>query len=343
MKILVTGGAGFIGSALIRHLIGYTDHHVLNLDALTYAANTQSLKPVSDSDRYSFVHGDIRDGQLLDDVFSSFRPNIVMHLAAESNVDRSINGPSEFILTNILGTGTLLEAARSFWSTLPSSKQERFRFHHISTDEVFGSLGETGSFSETSPYAPNSPYSASKASSDHLARAWFHTYGLPVVTSNCSNNYGPYQFPDKLIPLMILNILRGKDLPVYGNGMNIRDWLYVDDHVKALLRVATEGTPGETYNIGGNEEHTNIDIVRRLCALMDDLAPSKEGPHNRLIAYVADRLGHDARYAVNSSKIRNELGWRPEESLDSGLKKSVEWYLKNEAWWRDIQSGRLSA
>ena len=266
-----------------------------------------------------------------------------MNLAAESNVDRSIDGPTEFLLTNILGTGVLLEAARTFWFSLPSIKKRTFRFHHVSTDEVFGSLGPTGSFSETSRYAPNSPYSASKASSDHLARAWFHTYGLPIVTTNCSNNYGPYQTPDKLIPRMILNMLLGKELPVYGDGMNVRDWLYVDDHVKALLCVALEGTPGETYNIGGNEEHSNIEIVRSLCALMDDLAPSKDGPHERLIAYVTDRPGHDVRYAVNSSKIRNELGWRPEESLDSGLKKSVEWYLKNEELWRAPQIGHLSA
>ncbi|MEQ9142881.1 MAG: dTDP-glucose 4,6-dehydratase [Parvibaculaceae bacterium] len=339
MKIFVTGGAGFIGSAVIRHLIGETEHDVLNFDALTYAANLNSLSMVDASPRYRFVHGDIRDRAGLDEVLSRFKPDIVMHLAAESHVDRSIDGPADFIDTNIVGTYTLLEAVRSYWNTLPSTEKEAFRFHHISTDEVYGSLGATGAFEETTPYAPNSPYSASKASSDHLVRAWHHTYGLPVVTSNCSNNYGPFQFPEKLIPLMILNALSGKDLPVYGTGENVRDWLYVDDHAKGLLCVATKGVPGESYNIGGNEEHTNIDVVKRLCALMDELAPSEEGPHERLIAYVTDRPGHDARYAINALKIERDLGWRPEESFETGLRKTVAWYLANTDWWKAIQAG----
>ncbi len=339
MKIFVTGGAGFIGSAVIRHLMGETEHDVLNFDALTYAANLNSLSMVDASPRYRFVHGDIRDRTCVNEALSGFKPDIVMHLAAESHVDRSIDGPADFIDTNIVGTYTLLEAVRSYWNTLPSAEKESFRFHHISTDEVYGSLGATGAFEETTPYAPNSPYSASKASSDHLVRAWHHTYGLPVVTSNCSNNYGPYQFPEKLIPLMILNALSGKDLPVYGTGENVRDWLYVDDHAKGLLCVATKGVPGESYNIGGNEEHTNIDVVKCLCALMDELAPSEEGPHERLITHVTDRPGHDARYAINAAKIERDLGWRPEESFETGLRKTVAWYLANADWWKAIQAG----
>lgn len=339
MKIFVTGGAGFIGSAVIRHLIGETGHDVLNFDALTYAANLNSLSMVDASPRYRFVHGDIRDRAGLDEVLSGFKPDIVMHLAAESHVDRSIDGPADFIDTNIVGTYTLLEAVRSYWNTLPSAEKEAFRFHHISTDEVYGSLGATGAFEETTPYAPNSPYSASKASSDHLVRAWHHTYGLPVVTSNCSNNYGPFQFPEKLIPLMILNALSGKALPIYGTGENVRDWLYVDDHAKGLVCVATNGVPGESYNIGGNEEHTNIDVVKHLCALMDELVPSDKGPHERLITYVTDRPGHDARYAINASKIERALGWRPEESFETGLRKTVAWYLANADWWKAIQAG----
>ncbi|PCJ70525.1 MAG: dTDP-glucose 4,6-dehydratase [Rhodobiaceae bacterium] len=339
MRILVTGGAGFIGSAVIRHLIQQTDHTVLNFDALTYAANLHSLSMVETSPRYTFVHGDICNRSLLDDTLAQFRPHIVMHLAAESHVDRSIDGPAEFISTNIVGTYTLLEAVRAYWSGLAVAAKDAFRFHHISTDEVYGSLGPTGAFEETTPYAPNSPYSASKASSDHLVRAWHHTYGLPVVTSNCSNNYGPYQFPEKLVPLMILNALGAKDLPIYGTGANIRDWLYVDDHAKGLLCVATKGTPGECYNIGGNEEHTNINVVKHICGLMDKMAPTDQGPHERLITYVTDRPGHDARYAINASKIERELGWRPEENFDSGFKKTVEWYLTNQDWWLAIQAG----
>lgn len=339
MKILVTGGAGFIGSAVIRHLIRETEHTVLNYDALTYAANLNSLKDVVSSNRYAFQEGDIRDGRKLTDIFRSFQPDIVMNLAAESHVDRSIDGPAAFIETNIVGTSTLLEAARDYWNKLAPQEQSAFRFHHISTDEVYGSLGATGAFEETTAYAPNSPYSASKASSDHLVRAWHHTYGLPTVTSNCSNNYGPHQFPEKLIPLMIINILQGKELPVYGTGMNVRDWLHVDDHAKGLLCVATHGVPGETYNIGGKEEHTNLDVIKRICFLMDELSPSKDGPSERLITFVTDRPGHDARYAVDTSKIETELGWKPLEGFDSGLRKTVEWYLNNKDWWQAIQAG----
>ena len=339
MKIFVTGGAGFIGSAIIRYLIQQTDHDVLNFDALTYAANLHSLSSIDSSRRYTFVHGDIRKRAHLDDALTQFRPDIVMHLAAESHVDRSIDGPAAFIDTNIVGTYTLLEAVRNYWTNLPVSSKESFRFLHVSTDEVYGSLGATGAFEESTAYAPNSPYSASKASSDHLVRAWHHTYGLPVVTSNCSNNYGPFQFPEKLIPLMILNILHDKNLPVYGTGSNIRDWLYVDDHAKGLLCVAMKGVPGESYNIGGNEEHTNIDVVTHLCTLMDELAPSDLGPHERLITYVTDRPGHDARYAVNALKIEKKLGWTPEENFETGFRKTIEWYLANKDWWQAIQAG----
>lgn len=331
MKLLVTGGAGFIGSAVVRQAIA-DGHAVVNLDALTYAANLANLDSVADNPAYAFEKADIRDRAALDRIFAKHQPDAVMHLAAESHVDRSIDGPADFIDTNITGTYTLLEAARAYWGG-----SRDFRFHHISTDEVFGTLGETGLFTEETPYAPNSPYSASKASSDHLVRAWGETYGLPVVMSNCSNNYGPFHFPEKLIPVVILNALAGKPIPVYGKGVNVRDWLYVEDHATALLTVVTKGVLGESYNIGGNAEATNIDIVRRICALLDELRP-EAAPHERLITYVADRPGHDLRYAIDASKIRRELGWEPSVTLDEGLRRTVDWYLGNEAWWRPLQA-----
>jgi dTDP-glucose 4,6-dehydratase len=340
MKILVTGGAGFIGSAVIRLLIGETEHEVLNVDCLTYAGNLDSLKSVAGHARYKFLRADICDRPVMERAMEEFRPDIVMHLAAESHVDRSINGAGDFIRTNIVGTYTLLETVRSYWLGLDHETRKRFRLHHISTDEVFGSLGSEGLFDETTAYAPNSPYSASKASSDHLVRAWHHTYGLPVVTSNCSNNYGPYQFPEKLIPLVTLNALAGKQLPVYGKGENIRDWLYVDDHARALLLVATRGAVGESYNIGGNEERTNIDVVRSICRILDDIVPnSSHRPHDRLITFVEDRPGHDARYAINAAKVERELGWKPVEDFESGLRKTLQWYLDNRGWWERIHSG----
>lgn len=339
MRILVTGGAGFIGSAVIRHLISHTDHQVLNLDCLTYAGNLDSLASISSNPAYRFSHTNICDRTGLDEAFGSFDPEIVMHLAAESHVDRSIDGSGEFIKTNILGTHTLLEAARAHWERMDTERKKAFRFHHISTDEVFGSLGAEGLFEETTPYAPNSPYSASKASSDHLVRAWHHTYGLPVVTSNCSNNYGPCQFPEKLIPLVILNAISGKPLPVYGKGDNIRDWLYVDDHARALLLVATKGVVGETYNIGGNAEHSNIHVVRSICRILDEIIPDANKPREELITFVKDRPGHDARYAINAEKIKRELGWVPQENFESGLRKTIHWYLDNSDWWTRIQSG----
>jgi dTDP-glucose 4,6-dehydratase len=331
MKLLVTGGAGFIGSAVVRRAIA-DGHEVVNLDALTYAANLANLDSVAGSDRYAFEHADIRDRAALDRVFATHAPDAVMHLAAESHVDRSIDGPAAFIETNITGTYTLLEAARAYWGG-----SRDFRFHHVSTDEVFGTLGPTGHFTETTPYAPNSPYSASKAASDHLVRAWHETYGLPVVLSNCSNNYGPYHFPEKLIPVVILNALAGKPIPVYGKGENVRDWLYVEDHATALLEVVTEGADGESYNIGGNAEARNIDIVTRICALMDEMHPAG-APHDRLVTYVTDRPGHDFRYAIDASKIRRELGWQPSVTLDEGLRRTVRWYLDNRDWWQAIQS-----
>ncbi|MDR3499406.1 MAG: dTDP-glucose 4,6-dehydratase [Parvibaculum sp.] len=340
MRIMVTGGAGFIGSAIIRLLIRETQHDVLNLDCLTYAGNLDSLSSVANSPRYRFARIDICDQPALERAMAEFRPDIVMHLAAESHVDRSINGAGDFIRTNIVGTYTLLETVRSYWLGLDHEARKCFRLHHISTDEVFGSLGSEGSFDETTAYAPNSPYSASKASSDHLVRAWHHTYGLPVVTSNCSNNYGPYQFPEKLIPLVTLNALAGKQLPVYGKGENIRDWLYVDDHARALLLVATRGAIGETYNIGGNEERTNIDVVRSICRILDDIVPnSSHRPHDQLITFVKDRPGHDARYAINATKVERELGWKPVEDFESGLRKTLQWYLDNRSWWERIHSG----
>jgi len=334
MKLLVTGGAGFIGSAVVRLAIAQ-GHQVVVLDALTYAACLDNLAPVSDSDKYRFVEGDICDRALLDQVLGDHRPEAVMHLAAESHVDRSIDGPGAFIETNITGTYTLLEAARCYWRD--SGKPDSFRFHHISTDEVFGSLGKTGHFTEETPYAPNSPYAASKASSDHLVRAWHETYGLPVVLSNCSNNYGPYHFPEKLIPVIIINALAGKPLPIYGNGENVRDWLYVEDHANALLTVLTKGTIGSSYNIGGENEATNIDIVREICAILDRLRPAAR-PYFELVNFVADRPGHDLRYAIDSTRIRTELGWRPAVTLTQGLEKTVHWYLDNEDWWQALQN-----
>ena len=334
MKILVTGGAGFIGSAVVRLAVS-RGHHVVNLDALTYAACLENVACVADSPLYAFEHADIRDRGALDRIFAAHRPDALMHLAAESHVDRSIDGPSDFIDTNISGTFNLLEATRTHWQA--QGRPEGFRFHHISTDEVFGSLGSDGQFTETTPYDPRSPYSASKAASDHLVRAWHHTYGLPVVLSNCSNNYGPYHFPEKLIPVVILNALHGRPIPVYGQGANVRDWLYVEDHADALLTVLTRGAVGRSYNIGGENEATNIDLVRKICALLDDRRP-EGAPHDRLITFVADRPGHDLRYAIDPARIRTELGWRPSVTLDQGLARTVEWYLANENWWRPLMN-----
>ncbi len=341
MKVLITGGAGFIGSALVRMLINETDADVTNVDKLTYAGNLASLQAIEENPRYRFINADICDGQLVSEIFRQVKPSLVMHLAAESHVDRSIDGPADFIETNIVGTYTLLEVARAFWTSLQQPERSAFRFHHVSTDEVYGSLGETGKFTELTPYGPNSPYSASKASSDHLVRAWHHTFGLPVIVTNCSNNYGPYQFPEKLIPLMILNGLEGKPLPVYGAGANIRDWLYVDDHARALWTVVTRGELGQTYNIGGEAELRNIDVVRQICDLLDELVPHQKSRHD-LITYVADRPGHDARYAMDTTKIEQELGWRPRETFEAGLRKTIEWYLDNTAWWQDVRSGRYA-
>lgn len=340
--LLITGGAGFIGSAVIRHLIQDTDHRVVNVDCLTYAGNLESLAAVADSDRYAFERVDIRDAAGVARLFDRYRPDGVMHLAAESHVDRSIDGPAAFIQTNIVGTYTLLEAARHYWSGLAGDAKAGFRFHHISTDEVYGSLGATGLFSEASCYRPNSPYAASKAASDHLARAWQHTYGLPVVITNCSNNYGPCQFPEKLIPLMILNAIEGRPLPVYGDGRQVRDWLYVEDHARALVRVLMAGRPGETYNIGGHDEQKNIDVVHRLCDLLEEMRPGKPAGvvrYRDLVTHVADRPGHDVRYAIDAGKIERELGWAPQETFASGLSKTVRWYLDNEAWWRRVRDG----
>lgn len=329
MKILVTGGCGFIGSAVVRHALE-EGHQVINVDKLTYAANPANLPGAEQNPNYAFAEVDICDREAVDAVFQAHKPDLVMHLAAESHVDRSIDGPGDFIRTNLIGTFTMLEAARAY-----RAGGADIRFHHISTDEVFGSLGDEGKFVETTPYDPRSPYSASKAGSDHLVRAWGETYGLPVVVTNCSNNYGPYHFPEKLIPLMILNALAGKPLPVYGKGENVRDWLYVEDHAKALLLVATKGRIGDTYNIGGDAEAQNIDIVRRICAILDELRPAAE-PHENLITYVTDRPGHDFRYAIDATKIQTELGWRPSVNLEEGLRQTVEWYLENETWWQDI-------
>ncbi|MEO0360097.1 MAG: dTDP-glucose 4,6-dehydratase [Pseudomonadota bacterium] len=335
MKILVTGGCGFIGSAVVRKALA-DGHTVVNVDKLTYAANPANIPGGEDEPRYTLAQVDICDAPLVGEVFAAHQPELVMHLAAESHVDRSIDGPLEFVRTNVLGTAAMLEAARGYWRGLPGSRKEAFRFHHISTDEVFGALGPTGAFTETTPYDPNSPYSASKAGSDHLVRAWGETFGLPVVVSNTSNNYGPYQFPEKLIPVMILNALAKRALPIYGKGENVRDWLYVEEHADALMTVATEGTLGETYNIGGNSEAANIDIVKRICAVMDDALPDA-GPHERLIEFVADRPGHDFRYAIDASKTERELGFAPKIGVEEGIARTVAWYLDNESWWRPLQ------
>jgi len=340
--LLITGGAGFIGSALIRHLIDNTDYRVVNLDKLTYAGNLESLEPVSGNPRYAFERVDICDGAEAARVFREHRPSAIMHLAAESHVDRSIDGPADFIETNVVGTTVLLEAARSYWNELEEAQKADFRFHHVSTDEVYGSLGQEGLFTEESPYQPNSPYSASKASSDHMVRAWHETYGLPVLITNCSNNYGPYQFPEKLVPLIILNALAGKPLPIYGKGDQVRDWLYVDDHARALLRVLEKGQVGETYNIGGHNEKTNLEVVRTLCAILDEKRPQHPGDISRyeeLITHVTDRPGHDQRYAIDADKIEQELGWVPEETFETGMMKTVDWYLNNNQWCQRVLDG----
>ncbi len=339
-QYLITGGAGFIGSAMVRYIINHTHDRVIVLDKLTYAGNLSSLASVIDNDRFAFEQADICDRQQVSKILAQYQPDAIMHLAAESHVDRSIDGPADFINTNIIGTYTLLEASRHYWQDLSPSAKAAFRFHHISTDEVFGDLNGSGDFfTENTPYAPSSPYSASKASSDHLVRAWHRTYGLPVLITNCSNNYGPYHFPEKLIPLTILNAISGKPLAVYGKGNQIRDWLYVDDHAEALYQVISKGYIGETYNIGGHNERRNIDVVEQICALLDELVPEKRqgiAHYHQLITFVSDRPGHDMRYAIDASKIEHELGWRPKETFESGLRKTVEWFLQNETWWRTI-------
>ncbi|MBP2198343.1 dTDP-glucose 4,6-dehydratase [Pantoea cypripedii] len=345
MKILITGGAGFIGSAVVRHIINNTNDEVINVDKLTYAGNLESLDAVSQSARYNFRKVDICDGAGLQEVFNEFKPDAVMHLAAESHVDRSITGPAEFVQTNVVGTYALLEASRQYWSSLPAEKKDAFRFHHISTDEVYGDLphpdemaGDLPLFTETTPYAPSSPYSSTKAASDHLVRAWGRTYGLPVIVTNCSNNYGPYHFPEKLIPLIISNALEGKPLPIYGKGDQIRDWLYVEDHARALYTVVTKAATGTTYNIGGHNEKKNMDVVLKVCELLDELRP-KAAPYADQIVYVQDRPGHDRRYAIDAEKIKKELGWSPQETFESGLRKTVEWYLDNQTWVEHVKSG----
>jgi len=338
--VIVTGGAGFIGSALVRHLIRETDYAVVNVDKLTYAGHLSSLKDVSSSPRYSFEHVDITDSTAIARIVDHYRPEAIMHLAAESHVDRSIDGPAAFIQTNIVGTYTLLEAARAYLATLSDQERSRFRFLHVSTDEVYGSLGEEGYFTEETPYDPRSPYSASKAASDHLVHAWHHTFGLPALVTNCSNNYGPYQYPEKLIPVVILKALASEAIPVYGSGANVRDWLYVEDHVRALWMVVRQGRPGETYNIGGHNEKTNLEVVRTICRTLDELRPLPGGArYEHLITFVKDRPGHDFRYAIDASKIERELGWRPQETFESGLRKTVSWYLDHLAWCEEVLSG----
>jgi dTDP-glucose 4,6-dehydratase len=340
VRIIITGGAGFIGSALIRQLLTETNFQVLNIDKLTYAGNLESLPEAQANPNYQFLQADICDSEAMNNAFEQFKPDAVMHLAAESHVDRSIDGPGEFIQTNVVGTYTLLEASRKYWVTLSEEAKKAFRFHHISTDEVYGTLGETGFFTEETAYQPNSPYSASKAGSDHLVRAWLHTYGMPTLITNCSNNYGPYQFPEKLIPLMINNALEGKPLPIYGKGDNIRDWLFVDDHARALRTVLETGVVGEVYNIGGFNEHTNIDVVHTLCEILDELLPeSAHVPHKNLIEFVTDRPGHDQRYAIDATKIEKELGWTPDETFKTGIRKTVEWYLNNRQWCENVLDG----
>lgn len=333
MKILVTGGAGFIGSALIRHIINHTSHEVVNVDKLTYAGHLESLEEISNSERYSFEKVDICDSKEIKRIFQQYKPDAIMHLAAESHVDRSIDGSAEFIRTNIVGTHTLLEESKEYWKSLEGESKKKFRFLHISTDEVYGALGDTGFFTEDTPYDPRSPYSSSKASSDHLVMAWNHTYGLPTMITNCSNNYGPYQFPEKLIPVVILKALQGKEIPVYGKGDNVRDWLYVNDHAKALLTVLTNGKPGETYNVGGHNEKKNIDVVNTICSTLDKLSPKPSGEsYKSQITFVTDRPGHDFRYAIDASKIDKELGWKPQETFETGMLKTIQWYIENISW-----------
>ena len=337
-RCIVTGGAGFIGSALVRHLVRDTEATILVVDKLTYAGNLESLKEVADSPRYSFLQADICDQAAMDKAFADFKPDTIFHLAAESHVDRSIDGPGEFIRTNVVGTATLLQSALAWWRSNPE-----FRFQHISTDEVYGSLGEVGFFTEKTPYSPHSPYSASKAASDHLVRAWHDTYGLPTLITNCSNNYGPYHFPEKLIPLVILNALDGKQLPVYGAGANVRDWLHVEDHVAALCLVNEKGVPGETYNVGGHNERTNLEVVRTICRILDELRPRADGtPYESLIMFVKDRPGHDLRYAIDPEKLMDELGWKPKHTFDTGIRATVQWYLDNDWWWRPIREAKYS-
>ncbi len=343
MRIFVTGGAGFIGSALVRHLIENTDHEVLNFDNLTYAGTLTTVERVADSDRYQFVQGDICDADVVRAAIASFKPDVITHLAAESHVDRSIDGPGAFIQTNVVGTFVMLSEARTYWLSLDNTAKQAFRFHHISTDEVYGTLGDTGLFTEGTPYDPRSPYSASKAGSDHLVSAWGHTFGLPVLITNCSNNYGPYHFPEKLIPLMIAKALDGEPLPIYGKGDQVRDWLYVEDHVRALQAVFERGEPGRTYNVGGHNERQNIEVVKTLCEILDELRPRADGrPYAEQMTEVADRPGHDKRYAIDASRIGKELGWHPAETFETGIRKTIEWYLANEAWWRPLVAAKAS-